>query len=217
MSSYSMWCEKYQPKTLDDCVLEGFPKHVQLTLRKLVAAPRLPNLLLFGIAGTGKSTIARVLADDEKFSVDWRNGSLFTKDDVPMLARAAATNSVFCTPRVVFVDEADGLSTPAQYALRSVIEPHVDMSWVFTCNFRKKLIEPIASRFMQIECSLPPASERMSHISGIVKRCQKILDAEGVRGVPEEDIVRIATEKYPDIRQTITECQLQFSHLCETV
>ena len=71
MSEFSMWSEKYQPKTLDECVLEGFPKYVQLTLRKIEQSNRIPNLLLYGIAGTGKSTIARVLSQKEMFDVEF--------------------------------------------------------------------------------------------------------------------------------------------------
>ena len=84
-----------------------------------------------------------------------------------------------------------------------------------TCNFRKKLIEPLASRFMQIECSLPPSSERQSHIAGIVKRCQQILTSESILNVSNSEIEAIASEKYPDIRQTINEIQLRYSFMSE--
>ena len=215
MSEFSMWSEKYQPKTLDECVLEGFPKYVQLTLRKIEQSNRLPNLLLYGIAGTGKSTIARILSQKEMFDVYWKNGSLLTKADVPALTKTATVSTLFAQPKIIFIDEADGLTQPAQYALRSVIEPHVKASWIMTCNFRKKLIEPLASRFMQIECSLPPSSERQSHIAGIVKRCQQILTSESILNVSNSEIEAIASEKYPDIRQTINELQLRYSYISE--
>ena len=213
MSEFTMWSQKYQPTCLDECVLEGFPKHVEMTLRKIEQSSQMPNLLLFGIAGTGKSTIARVLSSEQKYQVIWKNGSLLAKADVPDLIKHASASTLFGSPKVVFIDEADGMSHPAQFALRSAIEPRVRASWLLTCNFRKKLIEPIASRFMQIECSLPPSSERQSHIAGIVRRCQQILHAEGIDNVSDSEVEAIVSEKYPDIRQTINELQLRYSFL----
>ena len=215
MNDFTMWSESYQPKRLDECILEGFPKHVEMTLKKIEMSTQVPNILLFGIAGTGKSTIAKVLAERTNFQVVWKNGSMFTKDDIPNLEKEVTASSLFSTRRIVVIDEADGMSQPAQYALRSLIDPRVEASWLLTCNFRKKLIEPIASRFMQIECALPPQSQRDFHLSGIVRRCQQILKAEQIANISDEELRVIANEKYPDIRQTINEVQLRYSFLSD--
>lgn len=217
MSEYYMWSEKYQPQSLDECILEGFPAHVQSTLAAIDAANRIPNMLLYGIAGTGKSTVARILADRNDYHVIWKNGSLLNKDNVKELLPALTNRSLYGERRLIFIDEADGMTSPAQLALRSLIDPRYEASWLLTCNFRKKLIEPIQSRFMQIECSLPHPNERQSHISGIVKRCQKILHSENITCVSNDEITIIANDKYPDIRQTISELQLLYAHRAATI
>jgi len=213
MNTYPLWSEKYQPANLDECILEGFPNHVRAALRKFENAPAVPNLLLFGIAGTGKSTVARLLANQEKYDVVWINGSLFKKENVNELVSRVSGKTLFEQRKLVFIDEADGISQPAQFALRSAIDPRHEASWILTCNYRKKLIEPIASRFMQIECSLPSNDRRALHINGIVRRCQQILHAEGIRNVPDKEITALVNEKYPDIRQTINELQLRYEYL----
>lgn len=215
MSTFYMWSDKYQPQSLDECILEGFPAHVQKNLKALDTANAVPNMLLYGIAGTGKSTVARILAHRDGYHVVWKNGSLLNKENVKDLLPTLTNRSLYGDRRLIFIDEADGMTQQAQLALRSLIDPRYEASWILTCNFRKKLIEPIQSRFMQIECVLPPASERQRHISGIVRRCQQILYAENIVCVSDEDIAKIVSEKYPDIRQTINEIQLRYGYLSE--
>jgi DNA polymerase III delta prime subunit len=215
MSTFYMWSDKYQPQSLDECILEGFPAHVQKTLKALDTANAVPNMLLYGIAGTGKSTVARILAQRDGYHVVWKNGSLLNKENVKDLLPTLTNRSLYGDRRLIFIDEADGMTQQAQLALRSLIDPRYEASWLMTCNFRKKLIEPIQSRFMQIECSLPPASERPSHVSGIVRRCQQILHDKNITSVSDEDLAKIANEKYPDIRQTINEVQLRYAHLSQ--
>jgi DNA polymerase III delta prime subunit len=215
MSEYFMWSDKHQPKSLDECILEGFPAHVQNTFKSFDRANKVPNILLYGIAGTGKSTIARILSDREGYHVVWKNGSLLNKDNIQELLPVLTNRSLYGERRLIFIDEADGMTLPAQYALRSLIDPRYEASWLMTCNFRKRLIEPIQSRFIQIECSLPKPSERENHIAGIVKRCQQILHAENIKDIPNYEIVQISSEKYPDVRQTINEVQSRYGFLAD--
>ncbi len=215
MSDYSMWIEKHQPNTLEECILDAFPDYVKRQMIHISKQNSIPNVMLFGIAGTGKSTIAGILCDQSKYDVHKLNGSMMTKSDIPALEKFVKANSLFGNRRVVFVDEADGISTPAQLALRSLIEPVHSVSWFFTCNFRKKLIEPITSRFMQIECSQPPQSEREKHIAAIVKRCTQILKAENVENVDDSQLHQLVSNKYPDIRATINELQMRYSFLAQ--
>jgi DNA polymerase III delta prime subunit len=215
MTEFSMWSQRHQPTTLDECILDAFPEFVKRQLLHASQQTILPNLLLYGISGTGKSTIARVLCDKTKHDVCWFNGSLITKDNIPQLAHLAKSGNLFFDRRVIFIDEADGMSLPAQYALRSLIEPDNAGTWILTCNYRKKLIEPIASRFMQIECSLPPQSEREKHIAAIVRRCQQILRVERISNVTENELYDLVAAKYPDVRAIINELQLRYSFLAE--
>ena len=121
-----MWSEKYQPQSLDECILDGFPAHVQSTLKSLDRANKVPNILLYGIAGTGKSTIARILAEKEGYHVIWRNGSLLNKDTVKELLPSLTNCSLYGDRRLVFIDEADGMTPAAQLALRSLIDPRYE-------------------------------------------------------------------------------------------
>ena len=215
MNDHSMWAHAYQPNSLEECILEAFPEYVQRQLLHVSKKPSLPNFLLYGIAGTGKSTIARVICDSNKYNILRLNGSLVTKSQIGEIEKFITTSTLFGERRVVFIDEADGISPPAQLALRSLIEPTHQASWVLTCNFRKKIIEPIASRFMQIECALPSAPDRERHMSAIVARCRHILESEGVNGIIDNELRAIVSEKYPDIRQTINEVQSRFSWMAE--
>lgn len=215
MSDLSMWIEKHQPDSLDECILDAFPEYVKRQMLHMSKQASLPNVLLYGIAGTGKSTIARILCDKSKYDVHPLNGSMMTKSDIPALEKFVKASNLFGNRRVVFVDEADGISTPAQLALRSLIEPAYNVSWFFTCNFRKKLIEPITSRFMQIECTQPPQSERDKHIAAIVRRCQQILNAEKIEDVGDEELYALVSARYPDIRATINELQMHYSFLAQ--
>ena len=213
MNNYFMWHEKYQPQTLDECILEAFPEHIVKTLKAYDKADKLPNILMYGDAGTGKSTIARILTNKDHFEVNVFDGSMLRKEDIPNIQKRFTFYSLFGKRRVVLIDEADGMTYAAQLALRSVIDPKYEASWIFTGNYRKKIIEPIQSRFMQIECSLPSASDRDRHIAGIVNRCKQILLSEKITGVPDSEIFEIVSNKYPDIRQTINELQLRYAHL----
>lgn len=215
MSNYSMWTEKHKPTTLDECILDAFPEYVKRQLLHMSKQASIPNVLMYGIAGTGKSTVARILCDKSKYDIHPLNGSMMTKSDIPDLERFVKANNLFGSHRVVFIDEADGISQPAQLALRSLIEPARNVSWFFTCNFRKKLIEPITYRFMQIECSLPAQSERDRHINAIVRRCHQILAAEKIGDVGDDELHALVSAKYPDIRATINELQMRYSFLAE--
>ena len=107
MSEYFMWSERHQPQSLDECILEGFPAHVQNTLKSLDRANKVPNILLYGIAGTGKSTIARILAEKESYHVVWKNGSLLNKDNVTELLPVLTNRSLYGERRLIFIDEAE--------------------------------------------------------------------------------------------------------------
>jgi DNA polymerase III delta prime subunit len=215
MSDYTMWIEKHKPSTLEECILDAFPEYVKRQMLHISKQNSIPNVMLYGIAGTGKSTIARILCDNSKYDVHPLNGSMMTKSDIPALEKFVKANNLFGNHRVVFIDEADGISTPAQLALRSLIEPMHNVSWFFTCNFRKKLIEPLTSRFMQIECSQPPQSNREKHIAAITRRCQQILATEKIEIVSADELQQLVSNKYPDIRATINELQMRYSFLAE--
>lgn len=109
-----MLSEKYRPKTIDDCVLSHLEPYQEELLRASVNSDRLPNLLLFGTSGTGKTTVARVLCDPERYTVSQFNGSLLGKSGVEAIERTLRSRSLYHDHRCVLIDEVDGVTVDGQ-------------------------------------------------------------------------------------------------------
>jgi len=207
-----MWSEKYRPTKLAECVLSHLQPSEATFLDVSVESGMLPNLLFFGSPGTGKTTIATILCDDEKYSVRQFNGSLLGKEDVAKIGRMLTTRSLFHENRCIWIDEVDGMTHDGQRALRAMIEENVTyISWIFTANMRSSIIEPLQSRMICIDCSVSELSKRRLHIDGIVKRCESVLQSECVTNYPIDDIRKLVELHYPDIRQTLNQLQVRYA------
>ena len=144
-----LWVEKYRPQKIEDCIL---PYDIKDTFRQIVQQGNIPNLLLSGTAGIGKTTVAKALC--KELGVDYYviNGSDEGRflDTVRSQAKNfASTVSLLggSSRKVIIIDEADNTTHDVQLLLRGFIEEfHKTCSFIFTCNFKNKIIEPIHSR-----------------------------------------------------------------------
>ena len=190
----SLLNEKYRPIVLDDYV--GNDK-LKSSIAKQLEQNDIQNYLLYGPAGTGKTTAAKLITtnldcDSIYINCSDENGIETIRDKVKSFASAATFRAL----KVVIMDEADFLTINAQAALRNVIESFSKTTrFVFTCNYIERIIDPIQSRTSVFEI-LPPSK------SEVAKRCKKILHEETCNNAPA-DIVEIVNKTYPDIRKTL--------------
>lgn len=201
-----MWVEKYRPKTVDECI---FTKDIKDYFKSLVSGKEIPNLLLSGGAGCGKTTIAKALC--EELETDWLfiNGSDDSGIDTlrSKIKDFAVSRSLTGNTKVVIIDEADYLNPNSfQPAFRSFLEIYSsNCRFILTCNNKNKLIKPIRSRLTNIEFKISP-DENPVLAGQFFKRVLYILKQENVTASPEV-IAGIIGKYFPDFRKTIVELQ----------
>ena len=199
-----LWTEKYRPKTISDCVL---PERLKKVFQEFVDDKQIPNLLLHGSSGVGKTTVARALCKEVGCSDFVINGSEESGIDVLRneVKRFASTGSLTGNGRkMVILDEADYLNpSSTQPALRGMMEEFSsNCGFIFTCNYPSKIIPALHSRCTVIEFKITQSEIKES----FVERVKYILDTEDVSY--DKDVVVGLTDKYlPDLRRIINELQ----------
>ena len=202
-----LWVEKYRPMHIQDCIL---PESVKKQFLQFIAKGEVPNLLLSGTAGTGKTTIARALCTELNCDYIVINGSdegrqidtLRTK-----IKQFASAVSFEGKTKVVILDEADYMNRDSvQPALRGFIEQFAEnCRFIFTCNYSNRLIDPLHSRTTVIDFKLAP-SDRPVLASKFLKRMEYILDTEGVE-YSQRVLAELLNKHFPDYRRVINELQ----------
>jgi len=203
-----LWVEKYRPKTIEECIL---PENIKKTFQDFLDKGEVPNLLLAGPAGCGKTTVAKALCNELGVDVYVINGSDEGRflDTVRNQAKNfASTVSLQGNgkPKVIIIDEADNTTHDVQLLLRANIEAfHNNCRFIFTCNYKNRIIEPLHSRCAVVEFTTNK-SDKPQIASKFFKRIQEILGAEGIE-YDNKVLVELINKHFPDWRRVLNECQ----------
>ena len=205
MSEHILWVEKYRPKIIEDCIL---PDGIKATFQEYVNRKEIPNLLLSGSAGVGKTTIAKALCEEVGCDYIMINGSDESGIDVlrNKIKNYASSMSLSGGRKVVIIDEADYLNpNSTQPAMRGAIEEFAsNCSFIFTCNFKNRIIDPIHSRCTVVDFKINGSKAKMA--TQFFKRVEWILKQEGVQ-YDKEVVAAVITKHFPDNRRILNELQ----------
>ncbi len=207
MNKDFLWVEKYRPKKIDECILSDSLKD---TFREFLSNGDMPNLLLSGSAGTGKTTVAKALCEELGYTTLVINGSLDRNIDTLRndISTFASTVSFDGGKKCVILDEADYLNPQSfQPALRGFIEHFSkNVRFILTCNFKDKIIEPIHSRTTYIDFRI--GNRELPGLMGdFMNRTINILGEEGVTIESKPALAELIKRHFPDMRRTLNELQ----------
>jgi DNA polymerase III delta prime subunit len=205
MVDHLLWVEKYRPHKVEDCIL---PDALKGTFQEYVNRKEIPNLLLAGSAGVGKTTIAKAICDEVGCDYIVINGSDESGIDVlrNKIKNYASSVSLTGGRKVIIIDEADYLNpNSTQPALRGAIEEFAsNCSFIFTCNYKNRIIDPIHSRCTVVDFKLNGSKAKMA--SQFFKRVEWILEQENVQ-YEKEVVAHIIKKHFPDNRRILNELQ----------
>ena len=206
MNTDFLWVEEYRPKTIDDCIL---PASLKTLFQSFIEKGEISNMLFSGTPGVGKTTVAKALC--EQMNCDWImiNGSEEGGIDVlrNKIKNFASTVSLSGGKKVVILDEADYLNPQStQPALRGFVEEfHKNCRFILTCNFKNRIIEPLHSRFSNIEFRINN-KDKPKLASQLMDRAIYILKEQNIE-YEDKALVGLITKHFPDFRKLINELQ----------
>ena len=205
MSDEFLWVEKYRPKSVRDCIL---PDRIKKVFQSYVDAANIPNLMLTGSAGVGKTTVAKAMCEEIGLNYLFINSS--EERGIDMLRTKirgyASTISLTGGRKVIILDEADYLTPDAQAALRGAVEEYSEnCSFIFTCNFKSRLLDALHSRCSVIDFALK-IDEKPRMAAQLLQRLSSVLTKENVE-YDKQVLIRIIEKFFPDYRRILNELQ----------
>jgi DNA polymerase III delta prime subunit len=208
MTSEFLFVEKYRPQVIEDCIL---PDDTKKTFKEFVEKGEIPNLLLAGPPGIGKTTIAKALCNElgaDYYVINGSDEGRFLDTVRNQAKNFASTVSLTGSSKhkVIIIDEADNTGNDVQLLLRANIEAfYNNCRFIFTCNYKNKIIEPLHSRCAVIDFTIK--GKQKAQLAGtFFKRLQTILDQEKVE-YDSKVLAELVSKHFPDFRRVLNECQ----------
>ena len=200
MNDHSLWVEKYRPTTIDTYIGN---EHLKSKVKIYLDSGDIPHLLLFGKAGTGKTTLAKILVNNIECDYLYINASDENNvDTVRTKVKNFASTIGFKDMKVIILDECDYITPNAQAALRNLMETFSKhCRFILTCNFVERIIDPIQSRCQTFQV-VPPNKQE------VAKNLHQIFTNESVT-YKKEDLVVLVNSGYPDVRKVVNSAQRQ--------
>ena len=203
-----IWVEKYRPKKIEECIL---PENIKKTFRDFLNTGEIPNMLLAGPPGVGKTTVAKALCNELGADYYVINGSDEGRflDTVRNNAKNFASTvslSSEAKHKVIIIDEADNTGNDVQLLLRAFIEEFANnCRFIFTCNYKNKILEPLHSRCAVVEFGIK-GKEKAQIASQFFKRLNDILEKERIEA-DKRVLAELINKHFPDWRRVLNECQ----------
>jgi DNA polymerase III delta prime subunit len=208
MTSEFLFVEKYRPQVIDDCIL---PDETKKTFKEFVEKGEIPNLLLAGPPGIGKTTIAKALCNElgaDYYVINGSDEGRFLDTVRNQAKNFASTVSLTGSSKhkVIIIDEADNTGNDVQLLLRANIEAfYSNCRFIFTCNYKNKIIEPLHSRCAVIDFTIK-GKQRVQLAGSFFQRLQSILDAEKIE-YDQKVVAELVSKHFPDFRRVLNEIQ----------
>ena len=208
MTSEFLFVEKYRPQVIDDCIL---PDETKKTFKEFVEKGEIPNLLLAGPPGIGKTTIAKALCNElgaDYYVINGSDEGRFLDTVRNQAKNFASTVSLTGSSKhkVIIIDEADNTGNDVQLLLRANIEAfYNNCRFIFTCNYKNKIIEPLHSRCAVIDFTIK-GKQRVQLAGSFFQRLQSILDEERIE-YDQKVVAELVSKHFPDFRRVLNEIQ----------
>ena len=203
-----IWVEKYRPQTIEDCIL---PDNIKKTFKDFLNKGEIPNMLLAGPPGIGKTTVAKALCNELGVDFYVINGSDEGRflDTVRNNAKNFASTvslSSEAKHKVIIIDEADNTGNDVQLLLRAFIEEFAgNCRFIFTCNYKNKILEPLHSRCAVVDFSIR-GKEKQQIAAAFFQRLNYVLDKERIEA-DKKVLAELINKHFPDWRRVLNECQ----------